>query len=373
MRALYGRGIKMVVFVAVTAMLLGQVLGQPVLLGYVRTASMEPALSPGDGFVAVPQAATGDPEPGDVIVYRAEQLNGGGLITHRVVRETERGYVTRGDANPFTDQSSGEPPVREPQIVAVALTVGNTPVAIPGLGTGVEAIRAAITRVFGGVSQSLLIGGVVAGTVLLLFGGSATSRGRRALSERTAGHEQGRGPLVGPREVVFLVGVVLIGTATASMVLPLGPTEYRVVSAESDVPGPQVIPAGEQESTTYQVPGGTFVPTRYHVTPASEGVEVANGSGIVQPRAAANVTVQLSAPPTIGSYRRYVSENRYPLVLPLPVVDALYRLHPLAPVVVVDSILALPVLLAMRVVTTRRRERGSPGAQSRQLLGGENG
>ncbi|KPN31210.1 signal peptidase I [Halolamina pelagica] len=140
-RRLLTLGAEAALVLVVASLLLGQVLGTPVLLGYVETGSMEPTLEPGDGFVAVPAAVTGDVEEGDVIVFRAEELQGGGLTTHRVVGETERGYITRGDANPFTDQDGNEPPVKEGQIVAEALQIGGSVVVIPNLGTLVTGLQ----------------------------------------------------------------------------------------------------------------------------------------------------------------------------------------------------------------------------------------
>ncbi|TKX51714.1 signal peptidase I, partial [Halorubrum sp. SP3] len=72
----------------------------------------------------VPPAIAGDIEEGDVVTFEAQELQGGGLTTHRVVDETDQGYITRGDANPFTDQDGPEPPVQESQIAAVALELG---------------------------------------------------------------------------------------------------------------------------------------------------------------------------------------------------------------------------------------------------------
>ena len=74
----------------VAAMLIGQQLGQPIVLGFVLTGSMnaQPAeMSPGDGFIAVPPAIAGDVGEGDVVTFEAQQLQGGGLTTHRVVGE----------------------------------------------------------------------------------------------------------------------------------------------------------------------------------------------------------------------------------------------------------------------------------------------
>jgi len=139
-----------VLFVAVVvAMLVGQQLGQPVLLGFVVTGSMAPTLEPGDGFVAVPPAFAGEIEEGDVVTFDARELEGGGLTTHRVVGETEEGYVTRGDANPFTDQDGPEPPVQDAQIVAVAWQLDDEVVTIPRLGTVAMALQGLVGALVG--------------------------------------------------------------------------------------------------------------------------------------------------------------------------------------------------------------------------------
>jgi signal peptidase len=79
-------------------------------------------------------------------------------------------------------------------------------------------------------------------------------------------------------------------------------------------------------------------------------------------RGTAAAELTLSAPDETGYYRRYVTEHRYLLILPVPVIDALYDLHPWLPIVAVDSVLASVVallglgLLRGRRVRVRRRE-----------------
>ena len=140
--------------------------GQIAPLSYVNSGSMSPALSTGDGFVAVPAPVADDPEPGDVVVYRSETIEAGELVTHRVVGETDDGYVTRGDANPVTDQQAGEPPVTRDRIVAQALSVDGDVVALPGLGWGSMWLRDLVRASPVGVPPAsvellLLIGGAV--------------------------------------------------------------------------------------------------------------------------------------------------------------------------------------------------------------------
>ena len=62
----------------------------------VGSGSMEPAIDSGS-LVYVQE--TNDYEPGDVVTFRVDDR----IVTHRVVDETSRGYVTRGDANDAPD------------------------------------------------------------------------------------------------------------------------------------------------------------------------------------------------------------------------------------------------------------------------------
>jgi signal peptidase len=70
LRSLAGAGVTAIFVVLVVAMLVGQQLGQPIVLGFVLTGSMdaEPAnMAPGDRFIAVPPAVAGDVGEGDLL------------------------------------------------------------------------------------------------------------------------------------------------------------------------------------------------------------------------------------------------------------------------------------------------------------------
>jgi signal peptidase len=52
--------IELLVVLGVVAVIVGQVVGQPVLIGFVISGSMQPTLAPGDGFVVIPSVIAGD-------------------------------------------------------------------------------------------------------------------------------------------------------------------------------------------------------------------------------------------------------------------------------------------------------------------------
>ena len=357
------------VVVVVVALLVGQLLGTPVLLGYVETGSMEPTMEPGDGFVAIPSAVAGDVGEGDIVVFRAEEIQGGGLTTHRVVDVTERGYVTRGDANPFSDQDGGEPPVKDAQVVAKALQVGGSAVVIPNLGTLVTGLQGAFTEIqrqvavatgtrsllgTQGIAYLLLALSVLLYVVDLLLASDGPVRDRSRDRSRDEG--------VSPGVVVAVLAAVLVVAATAAMVMPAGSQEFGVVSAEFASENPTVIQRGTAETLPYRVPNSGLVPVYAYVEPASDGVSVSPERVRVGSRSERTVDLTLSAPPETGYYRRFVSEHRYLAVLPVSVVDGLHDVHPWLPILVVDALLGGSmavlglVVLGGRRVRVRRRE-----------------
>jgi signal peptidase len=278
--------------IVVAALVLGQLLGQPVLLGYVTTGSMEPALSQGDGFVAVPSALAGSPQPGDVVVFESETVQGGGLTTHRVVEVTDEGYVTKGDANPFTNQDGGEPPVSDGQIAAHALQVNGQVVAIPHLGTAVTGVRDVVAAPFAALGEEQ------AGTVLVFVGMllfvAAGAMGDRRQTSRSRDREN----VIAVWAVVLFAAAVVTMAATAAMVVPASTYEIELVATDepSDDPqvvepgatlarrlvveahysndDPQVVEPGATAEVSYEVHNGGVIPALVVTDPVDEGVTV---------------------------------------------------------------------------------------------------
>jgi len=356
--------------VLIVALVAGQVLGQPVLLSYVTSDSMEPTLEQGDGFVAIPSGLAGEIEEGDVITFRAETLNGGGLTTHRVVEETDQGFVTKGDGNPFTDQDDEEPPVKRTQVVAVAWQPGGSVLAIPFVGTVVTGTQSALetgqrtlaatlgTRSLLGVQglAYLLLALSVIAYVLDLWLNGGENRRRDRDRSRDSG--------TSTRLVVAGFALLIVTGATAAMVVPAGSEKFGIVSAESDSPGPRVIETGTSETVEYPVGNGGLVPVVVFLEPESDGVGIEPRQLSVSARSSINATLTLSAPPETGYYRQFLVQHRYLAVLPQSTITALYGVHPWLPLVVIDALLGggFYVVGMALVGTGRLRSRSRDGA-----------
>jgi signal peptidase len=364
-----------VLAVVLVSLLAGHILGYPVLLGHVDSGSMAPTLEEGDGFIAVPAELVGDVGAGDVVVFEAEEIHDGEATTHRIVEEREEGYITQGDNNPFTDQSTGEPPVTDGQVKAVLLTVDGEVLRIPYLGTAAGAVGSAVGSVerrvaaFFGVrrlgSQQLsylLFGlGLVAFTALFITertGGRAGKRARERDRSRT-------------REVVFDTRVLLAGGvlllcagATVGMVAPADSETYGVVSTEGNASSPTIVPQGESDSFTYRVSNGGYLPTISYLEPTSDGIEIDPNRVRLGHNETTNTTVTLEAPEETGYYLRSQTEYRYLVVVPPSMIDSLYDVHPWAPYVLINAVIATPFVLLWLVfggqnttVRLRRRNR----------------
>ena len=342
------RSVELLALLLVLSLVAGQLLGQPVLLAFVETGSMASTMEPGDGFVAIPAQLAGPVEAGDVVTFRAEEIQGGGLTTHRIVGETDRGYITRGGANPFTDQDSDEPPVKDAQIVAVAWSPGGEVFVVPGLGTAVQGVQGVLgfaqrtlasllgTRSLLGTQGLAYL--LFAATALYYLAGEYRSRGGRSRERKSRSRETG----LDPRLVMLVFTLVLVGGATAAMVGPAGQQQYGVVSAEFESDRPTVIPAGESNSVPYPVGNSGIIPVHVYVEPASDGVAVEPRHLYLERGELRNTSVTLQAPPETGYYRRFVVQHRYLALLPASTIDALYTTHPWLPIVAVDLLLGVP-------------------------------
>jgi len=370
---LLSRSLEVVAVFAILTLVVGQAVGGPVILGFVRTGSMQPALDPGDGFLAVPTEIAGPVEEGDVVVFRAEEIQGGGLTTHRVVGETERGYVTRGDNNAITDQDSGEPPVKEAQIVSKVVQVNGHVLVIPRLGAATSFVQEtaasaqqSLARLLGTGAVLGTTGGlsVLAVAVFVLYLLDTIRNGGMSSRERTRSRRRDSG--FDPRLVVGALTVVLLLGLTLPMVVPSGAERIDFVSSNFESERPTVVHTGESKSHDRQLGNAGLLPTKVYVDAPAEDVEVAPGELHLAPRSERNVTVTIHAPDSTGAYHRFVSHYHYLAVLPEPVLDGLYRAHPWLPIVVIDALIGVPFYLVSRWLLgrgrIRRRSRDRPGS-----------
>lgn len=333
--------------VALVSLVAGAVVGQPVLLSYVETGSMAPTMEPGDGFVAVPPALAGPPAEGDVVTYRAETLHGGSLTTHRIVGETEGGYLTRGDANPFTDQDGGEPPVTEDRIVAHALQVGGRVVVIPYLGTAIEGIQGAMIGVQNAFAAAIgvdaFLGPQGVGFVLFAVGlglfGLSLVLGRIEGPTRDRHRSRSRAGGIDAWRITAVLLVVVLVPANVAMVVPSGVHEMTV---DGDaVANAGTVAPGEPTAWDYTVENRGFVPVVVVFESEDPSVSIPEYRRALGPGETRELSIAVDAPPPGETRTGTVREFRYLLVVPPSVVEALHDSSPFLAWATINALLAV--------------------------------
>ncbi|WP_241430920.1 signal peptidase I [Natronolimnohabitans innermongolicus] len=328
------------VLIVICSLAIGQLLGQPILLGYVTSGSMEPTIGAGDGFVAVPAVLTNDVDTGDVVVY--ESPAGDGLVTHRIVDETEEGYVTRGDANPVTDQAQGDPPLEGDDVLATAPQIGGTILTIPGLGiaatnAGAVAETAQLWLIdLTGLDQLRGTTALpVALLVLSLVGYALETARDRSSPER----DRSGDTVAAPSRLALGLALFVVVVASAAMLVPAGGETLTVVSSDPAPDAELVTEPGGTARTSYHISNDGFTPIVTYLEPVDGGVSITRDVVSVSGRNSEAVGVTVEAPKATGHYDRTVIERRYLQVLPRGVIDTLYAIHPWAPFVVIVTIL----------------------------------
>jgi signal peptidase len=294
----------------------------PVQLSYVYSDSMEPTIGQNDGYVLV---VADDVEPGDIVTYWSTEQDA--YVTHRVVGESERGFITQGDKNPKTDQAAGAPYVQRRDIVGEVFVLNGTPVVIPELGAAVKFVDTNWEFVAGALAALLTLG--------LL-------RGRRGV----------RPPRRVPRARGILLTVLAVALVSAVAVQVVGGNSNQLtyVAVESHTAGAGQLAVGEP-STHEVVVNRSAVPlTTFAVS--GDGATITDRE---RNASATTLTYRIPPPDDTGAVTVTLKSSRYPTVLPPSVIRGLHRISPLLAAIVTSALAMLPIgLLAALFVDGQR-------------------
>lgn len=315
-----------VIIVALTLALVAPA-ASPVQLSYVTSDSMEPAIQTGDGYILIP---TGEVVPGEIVTFYSDDRSG--YVTHRVVGTTADGYLTKGDANPSTDQEAGSPPVGRDEITGQVLTVGGQPVVIPKLGALISTIRA-----------NWLLSVALAGLTSLVS----------MLRDPEGRGQGGDQSVLRSREVV--VPTLVVAIAASAFLISTGAVhaELTYSVAETGSNNPRVLTVGESTTTTLNA---SIVTSPLTVMIAdTDGISIDDGgrasistrTGVAalaaptrQPETDStlprwlvstsdmtlNATIPAQAEP--GSHTAEIGLYPYPATLPRSTLERLHSVHP---------------------------------------------
>lgn len=126
--------VAIILFAAITSV----IWKKPILFSAVRSNSMYPVFQRGDMLLIKGVSDKDSLEIGDIIVFKAEEgsLADSGWVVHRIIEGNEiSGFMTKGDANEYADQSpDGNDLVKIEWIAGKVLTFGDKVLKIPLIG-----------------------------------------------------------------------------------------------------------------------------------------------------------------------------------------------------------------------------------------------
>lgn len=357
-RTLIESAVYLVVLFLFFPIIIGGLVNQPIGVAYVQTASMEPQLSPGDGFFIIPTQIVDDYAVGDVITFRAENFPYE-FVTHRIVGETPQGFVTQGDNNTFTDQTGthNEPFVNREQIAGRVVQWRGSVLAIPRLGSAIDAISDAFDSVtqrffnatgferpdgpLGQILFALIILSIVA-----IMADIASSRMR--LGKRSRSREVKRKGSPYTLYAAFILFIVL--ATTVSMLSMTQHNRIDIVATEGQT-NARAVHIGETATQYLAVHNSGFIPVYVHTREQQGIVSIPGESMVLEGGLTKRIPYDVHAPPSPGYYQAYVTIDVYLGILSYDVTFALRDVHPYAPLIVIDAIailLSLPILIVLR-------------------------
>lgn len=341
-------GLTVLLSTIIVFVVLSQVFGFPSPIAFVATDSMEPAMNPGEGFVGIPAPLAGEISEGDVVTYRAQTIQDGGLTTHRIEDRRENGYITKGDANAVTDQANGEPIVTDAQIELVALQLDGQVVTIPGVGSAAQAsstLLSNVATVIGlGGTPSANVGLTIGLVGILVVGVGLAVDWIAGGNSRTPSRQTNRRETIDSRLILVVILLALSLPVTAVMAIPSGSEELTVLSTAFEPSGgPLQIEAGGRSQIQSTIENSQPFPIVVILQPQTDGIRYSQQMLRVPPGETAETQVTISAPEEVGSHVRVRSEHHYIHVLPATGIRALHDVHPFVAVASVNSVILIPV------------------------------
>ena len=326
MRTLLEYSLLTIMGVLIIGSLAGAIVERPVFMSYAYSGSMTPTISRGDVFFINPLDR--NPGVGDIVVFRT----GNGWTVHRVVAITSEGYITKGDNNVATDQQGrGLAPVERNRIAGTVVRIGNRVPKIPRLGNYLG------DGVSNGWKIALGTAFVIAGILSL---GGGRKRGRRKNGYLVIGF----GTLFALVSAILVIMVAISIFASWEVV----PINYSVTSAIGS--RDNWYKPGEEFQRELVVENHNPYPMVYYLSARSPVTEISREKFSLPGGGRENLTVTIVAPRTTAVYSTKVRINAYPPLLPGPVMDRLYPVHPMVPVlgilVVFSALLGLIYLLS---------------------------
>lgn len=307
----------------------------PVQLSYVYSGSMEPTIEQFDGYVLI---RTADANVGDIVTFWSSERDT--YVTHRITGRSNQGFITKGDANPTTDQAAGSPYVDREDIRGRVLTLRGSPVLVPGLGEFARFVRTHRAPIAGLLGSALLAA---------LLRGRTASRPSRSV------------PRV--RDVLWPVFVVAVISAIGLQFAGAQTKQMTYVALSSETDGPNRLTVGEAGTDSFTINRSELPMTAYVVS--ADRMTITN-----QTRNDSTITVSVRIPPPThtGVVTTTVTVNRYVTVLPMGIIRRLHGIHPFLAGATTVGVTMLPLVVLVTLAIDGKQPIRSVESSSMRML-----
>ncbi len=312
------------VMIIILISIAGYLVDRPVFVSYARSGSMEPTIGRGDLFFINPLSKGAQ---GDIIVFRSKDE----WTVHRIYAVTDRGYITKGDANVATDQSNGGAYVRREDVAGTVITLGGRVLKIPGAG---DYLSKALPHSIPVLMGMIFVGGLIS------FWSGGRDRKKRGRSRRTV-----RIPL---KPFYWSASAVIILLFIMAILSTWGTASF---SYSSTMAGGQregwYLPRS-RFNETMRVENRAFYTFYYVVEPESGDIAGVTPSTLrVGGRSAGEIAVMVSVPSERRIHVGRIMLRGYPALpfMSLSLLERLYSLSPYLPLLVYASTMLVFLLL----------------------------
>lgn len=289
----------------------------PVIITSPDTESMVPTIETTDLVIAVSQD---DYETQDIILFRDANVDQ--LVLHRIVDETEEGYVTQGDANDITDQEAGLAPVSNSQISGKILTYNNEPITIPHVGLIYS-------------QTELLVLGWIIFLIFTVFGSTITE----------AEYKHNELSFIRTASVLILAFCLLV--IGISFLFPTVETLTYVVSQQAPAESQSVVSIDSVKEQPIIIDNGLNIITTQYPEVNSSQISFKSVSRTAWDET--ELIFENKPQSSIGPIEAEVTVYTFLRTLPRPLLYSLAQIHPLLGSVASVGVFGLFVILLLRL------------------------
>ncbi|MFA5523531.1 MAG: signal peptidase I [Tissierellales bacterium] len=330
-----------IVAVILLAAITSVVWQRPVLFSSVNSNSMYPLLQRGDMILIRSLSNEYKVNTGDMVVFSFEEgsLSTKGWIVHRVIGGNEEtGYVTKGDANNYTDQTTGaNPPVKREWIVSKVMTIGDKPLRIPLIGYIPLWIKSFQTNPNSMPIIAVILVGIVGVSELI------NSNKRKKKKKRKKGNlELQLVYFFGGLTITIIMGATMLATSQRIPVAYEVSEKNQAIIMGSNV---GIIRIGEEiEKSLSELSNKGFFPIIATITSKDEQITFSHQLSTLKPSNQIEVSMQLKAS-KVGKFNTLIHVGMFYPFLPSKLIYILSLRSYWLALIIISLIPGLPLML----------------------------